>query len=698
MSYTKVSFKLGEEEVVLETGKVARQATGAVMASCGGTIVLCTVVADRNPSENRDFFPLTVNYQEKMYAAGRIPGGFLKREARPTEKETLTSRLIDRPIRPLFPKGFLHEVQVIANVLSVDKDINPDILAMIGCSAALSISGIPFAGPIGANRVGFKDDIYVLNPTVAATEEGELNMVVAGTQSSVLMVESEAKELSEDMMLGAVLFAHQEMQPQIAAIEELCQKAGNEPWEIKSPEKDEATIEKLSNAYRSSISEAYAITDKLARLSKLKEIQETAVNEIDDSEAKDDVVEIIKSLEKDVVRKRVLAGESRIDGRTRTDVRPLLVEVGVLPQTHGSALFQRGETQAIVVTTLGASRDSALIETLEGTSYDTFFLHYNFPPFSVGEAGRLGPPGRREIGHGRLARRALSAVLPDEEEFPYTIRVVSEITESNGSSSMASVCGASLALMDGGVPIKSQVAGVAMGLVIEGDDWAVLTDILGDEDHLGDMDFKVAGTSDGITALQMDIKVAGITEAIMEVALNQAHDARMHILAKMNEVIASPRPELAETAPSITQMMIHPDKIRDVIGKGGTTIRAIQDASGAVLEVDDDGVLKIFATDQESARIAREQVEEIVAEIEIGQIYVGKVTGIRDFGAFVELKPGKQALVHISQIARKPVQSVRDHVEMGQQVKVKVTDIGQKGISASMRAVPKEDEEEVANL
>ena len=697
MSIVQEQFELAGETVVLETGRVARQATGAVMASMGGTVVLCTVVGASDSRPGQDFFPLTVNYQEKMYASGKIPGGFFRREGRPSEKETLTSRLIDRPLRPLFPKGFLNEVHVVATVMSADKTHDPDVLSMIGCSAALAISGIPFHGPIGAARVGFdpNQNLYLLNPSYGDLETSRLNMVVAGTESAVLMVESEADELPEDTMLGAVLFAHAEMQAQIEAIKRLASKAGKPAWEFVPPPSNDALNEALDNCIGTELGDAYRVTDKTARLAQVNDLRRKAVNELEDFEA-DEVTDVFASFEKKIVRERVLDGEPRIDGRTTTDVRNLDVEVGLLPKAHGSALFQRGETQAIVVATLGPDKDSALIEGLSGTTYDKFMLHYNFPPYSVGEAGMLGSPKRREIGHGRLARRAIERMLPSAEDYPYTIRVVSEITESNGSSSMASVCGTSLALMDAGIPIRAAVAGVAMGLVLEGERAAVLTDILGDEDHLGDMDFKVAGTANGVTALQMDIKIEGITDVIMEQALNQARDARLHILNHMNGVIAEPRAEPPASAPASVVINIAPDKVRDVIGKGGAVIKSIQADTNAVVDLKDDGTVTIFAESRPDMQAAKARVEEIVADAEVGQIYAGVVRRIEDYGAFVNILPGKDGLLHISQIAHERINNVRDRISDNQKLRVKVSEIDNRGrISLTMKDVEQEDDSDL---
>ena len=704
MKYAKTEFKLGDASVTLETGKIARQASGAVMATMGNSVVLCTVVAERTASSGRDFFPLTVDYQERMYAAGKIPGSFFRREGRPTEKEVLTSRLIDRPIRPLFPKGFMNEVQVIATVMSKERDTDPDILAMIGCSAAITVSGVPFSGPIGANRVGFTDNLYTLNPGPEALKDSALNMVVAGTDSAVLMVESEAKELSEDMMLGAVLFGHQQMQVQIEAIKELRESAETVAWDYSPPEPDAELRNLVESKYADQAKAAFQTTEKQARQDKLREVRDSALEELvaadegaegDGSQwTADDVTSEIYDLEKRIVRQRVIAGETRIDGRTHDEVRPINTEVSLLPQTHGSSLFQRGETQAIVVTTLGTTKDSALIEDLVVNGYEPFLLHYNFPPYSVGEAGRLGAPKRREVGHGRLAKRALLAVMPDLENFPYTIRIVSEITESNGSSSMASVCGSSLSLMDAGVPLKAAVAGVAMGLVLEGDSDAILTDILGDEDHLGDMDFKVAGTRHGVTALQMDIKVEGITESIMERALEQAHTARLHILDRMDESIKEPRESISSNAPTIATMKVPRDKVGAVIGKGGATIRGLEEEYDVTIELDDDGTIRIFATDGISADSTKADIESLIEEVEVGKIYSGKIQRIEDYGAFVEILPGKSGLLHISQVAREHVDDINDYLKMGQEVRVLVKNVDRGRIQLSMKSVREEQPEE----
>ena len=676
-------FKYGDHTVTLETGRIARQAGGAVLVSMDTTVVLCTVVGAKTAKAGQDFFPLSVHYQEKTYAAGKIPGGYFRREAKPSEKETLTSRLIDRPIRPLFPEGFNNEVQVICTVMSADKDMDPDIAAMIGTSAALAISGIPFNGPIGGARVGYSDETgYVLNPSYTALAHSELDMVVAGTKDAVLMVESEAHELPEDLMLGAVLFAHQEMQIVIQAITELAKDAGKPRWSWEAPVENRALKDKLVAAVGPQIGEAYRITEKAARYAKMDELKkkalETVVSDADGFDEKA-VLDMFSNLQSIVVRNRVINGEPRIDGRDSKTVRPIAVEVGVLPRTHGSALFTRGETQAIVVATLASMRDVQMIDALEGKREDNFMLHYNFPPYSVGECGRMTGTGRREIGHGRLARRGVAAMLPSPEEFPYAIRVVSEITESNGSSSMASVCGSSLALMDAGVPMKAPVAGIAMGLVKEGSKFAVLTDILGDEDHLGDMDFKVAGTANGITALQMDIKIEGITEEIMEVALAQALTARLQILAEMNKVLSNSRTQVSETAPRIHTMKVDQDKIRDVIGKGGATIRGITESTGATVDIGDDGTIRIYADNAEGRDAAIAQIAAITAEAEIGKIYTGVVARIVDFGAFVTILPGKDGLVHISQIADERVENINDYLKEGQQVNVKVLDIDGRG-------------------
>jgi polyribonucleotide nucleotidyltransferase len=690
------TFQFGKQTVTLETGKVARQATGSVVVTMGNTQVLATVVGRKQANPGAAFFPLTVNYQEKTYAVGKIPGGFFKREGRPTENETLTSRLIDRPIRPLFPKGFMNEVQVICTVISADKDEAADIAGLIGASAALSISGIPFAEPIGAARVGYDAETgYTLNPTNTELESSLLDMVVAGTKSAVLMVESEAKELSEDQMLGAVLFAHQEMQVVIDAINELKAEVGKPAWDWQPEAVNEELTSAVANQFAAGVTEAYQISDKMARYDAIGAMQDQAVEQFANEEAgvsAGDVKEVFGKLEKSTVRNRILDGNPRIDGRDTKTVRAIEVETGVLPKAHGSALFTRGETQALVVTTLGALRDSQIIEDLSGSRKDPFMLHYNFPPYSVGETGFMSGPKRREIGHGRLARRGVAAVMPAEEEFPYAIRVVSEITESNGSSSMASVCGSSLAMMDAGVPISAPVAGIAMGLIKEGERFAVLTDILGDEDHLGDMDFKVAGTAAGVTALQMDIKIQGITEEIMEIALEQAHAARNHILVEMNKVISTARESVSENAPAMAMIKIDPDKIRDVIGKGGAVIRGITEDTGASVDIDDDGNVRIYGEDAVSRDAALDMVNAITAEAEVGRIYNGKVARIVDFGAFVTILPGKDGLVHISQISQERVENVNEYLEEGQDVLVKVLDTDARGrIKLSIKEITEEE-------
>ena len=679
----KKEFQYGNETVVLETGRIARQATGAVMVTIGDTAVLVTAVGKKEANPGQGFFPLTVNYQEKTYAAGKIPGGFFKREGRPSEKETLTCRLIDRPIRPLFPEGFKNEVQIIATVMSTGRDTDPDIAAMIGTSAALAISGIPFNGPIGAARVGYVDDMYVLNPTYSQLDNSALDLVVAGTEGAVLMVESEAKELTEDQMLGAVLYGHQEMQVVIKAIKELAAEAGKPRWDWQPAQTNQALLDSIKGQFGAQLSEAYSITDKQQRYARVGELRDAAIAAFatgaDGAPEADEVKELFGELEYRTVRDNVLDGKPRIDGRDLHTVRPINVEVGVLPKAHGSALFTRGETQAIVAATLGGMRDAQTIDALEGARTDHFMLHYNFPPFCVGETGFVGSPKRREIGHGRLARRGVQAMLPGEKDFPYAIRVVSEITESNGSSSMASVCGTSLALMDAGVPVKAPVAGIAMGLVKEGERFAVLSDILGDEDHLGDMDFKVAGTANGVTALQMDIKIEGITEEIMEKALNQARDGRMHILGEMGKAISAPRAQLSANAPTLLTIKINPDKIRDVIGKGGATIRALCEETGANIDIEDDGSIKVYGDTRENAEFAVRRIEEITAEAEVGRIYEGKVTRCVDFGAFVEIIPGTEGLLHISQIAPERVEKVTDYVNEGDIIRVKVLDVDQRG-------------------
>ena len=682
-NYKKIT-KMGNKEIVFETGKVARQATGAVLVSSGNTQVLSTVVVGKPPGERQDFFPLTVNYLEKTYATGKIPGGFFKREGRPTEKETLTSRLIDRPIRPLFENDFLYEVQVICTVLSSDKDEDPDILSFLGASAALAISGLPFKGPLGAARVGFIEGQYVINPKRSEMENSYLDMVIAGSDSAVIMVESEAKELTEDQMLGGILFAHQEMQESIKAIEEMAKEVGKEPFEYEPKTIDENLLKAVEENFTDEITEAYSIKDKQERVQfiagiKDKLIEEKSSEDEDSEISESDLLDAFKKVEKNIVRTRLLNGEARIDGRDLDTVRPIFVEAGLLHNTHGSALFTRGETQAIVAATLGSPRQAQLIDALEGEFKDQFMLHYNFPPYSVGEASFLAGPKRREIGHGKLARRALEAVLPDPEEFPYTIRVVSEITESNGSSSMASVCGSSLALMDAGIPIKKPVAGVAMGLVKENEDFAVITDILGDEDHLGDMDFKVAGTADGITALQMDIKIDGITEEIFDDALKKANKARSVILEKMNEEISQPRDELSSKAPQAVIIQINTKKIRDVIGKGGETIRGLVEETGAQIDVDDSGKVTVYGDTPESRSMAVERINALTEEPEVNKIYIGKVANIVDFGAFVTIMPGRDGLVHVSEISEERVENVSDYFVEGEEVKVKVLEVDRQG-------------------
>ncbi|MBI2379650.1 MAG: polyribonucleotide nucleotidyltransferase [Gammaproteobacteria bacterium] len=692
MQAIRKSFAFGHQTVTLETGRIARQASGAVIVSVGDTSVLVTVVGAKSARPGQDFFPLTVDYQEKAYAAGRIPGGFLKREGRPSEKETLTSRLIDRPIRPLFPEGFLNEVQVIATVLSVDPEIDPDILSLIGASAALSISGIPFNGPIGAARIGYADGQYLLNPTATQLKTSQLNLVVAGTEHGVLMVESEAQQLSESVMLGAVVYGHQAFQAAITAIKELAAEVGKPRWNWDAPAKNEALIAQIKDMAASRISQAYTIAEKQDRYAALGQIRDEVVAQLATGEegapAADTVKGIFGDIEYRTVRDRILDGQPRIDGRDNEMIRAIYVETSVLPRTHGSALFTRGETQALVTTTLGTERDAQRVETLEGETSDVFMLHYNFPPYSVGECGRVGSPKRREIGHGRLAKRGLAAVMPSMTEFPYVVRLVSEITESNGSSSMASVCGGSLALMDAGVPLKAPVAGIAMGLIKEGERFTVLSDILGDEDHLGDMDFKVAGTAAGVTALQMDIKIDSITPEIMEIALRQAKGGRLHILGVMNQAINSHRGDISDFAPRITTIKIHPDKIRDIIGKGGVTIRAITEETGTSIDIADDGTVKIAAVDQTKTQAAIDRIMAITADVEEGTVYEGVVAKIADFGAFVTILPGKDGLVHISQIAEERVENVRDYLTEGQKVRVKCLEVDRQGrIRLSMKAL-----------
>ena len=686
---TYQKFQYGRHTVTLETGIMARQATAAVMVNMDDTAVFVTVVANKKVKEGQDFFPLTVNYQERTYAAGRIPGGFFKREGRPSEGETLIARLIDRPLRPLFPEGFVNEIQIIATVVSVNPEVSPDLVAMIGASAALCLSGVPFHGPIGAARVGFINDEFVLNPSVKELATSRLDLVVAGTKSAVLMVESEADLLTEDQMLAAVVFGHDQQQVVIDNINEFVAKANCEKWDWVAPAKNEELFNAVSELAKDRLGEAYRITEKQARYAQIDLIKEEVLatlkekgEELDENE----VINIIVDLESQIVRQRVIAGEPRIDGREKDMIRALDIRTNVLPRTHGSALFTRGETQALVTATLGTERDAQIIDELTGEYTERFLLHYNFPPYSVGETGMVGSPKRREIGHGRLAKRGVAAVMPSKEEFPYTVRVVSEITESNGSSSMASVCGASLALMDAGVPIKSSVAGIAMGLVKEGDNFVVLSDILGDEDHLGDMDFKVAGTREGVSALQMDIKIEGITKEIMQVALNQAKGARLHILGVMEQAINKPRQEISEFAPRIYTMNVNPDKIRDIIGKGGATIRALTEETGTTIEIADDGTVKIAASDGNKAQDAIARINNLVADVEIGKIYTGKVTRIVDFGAFVSVIGGKEGLVHVSQIADHRVEKVADYLKVGQEVNVKVLEIDRQGrIRLSMK-------------
>jgi polyribonucleotide nucleotidyltransferase len=691
----KKTFQYGEHEVSLETGAIARQADGAVLVNMAETIVLVTAVGRKAADPGRDFFPLTVNYQEKTYAAGKIPGGFFKREGRPSEKETLVCRLIDRPIRPLFPKGFKNEVQVIATVISLNPDVDSDIPALIGASAALAISGMPFAGPIGAAKVGYIDGNYVLNPSKTALADSDLELVVAGTKDAVLMVESEADRLSEEVMLGAVMFGHEQLQAAIVAINELAAEASKPSWDWQGPAEDTDLAAAVAAQAEAGFGDAYQITDKMDRQAAVGELKSAVVEALaggDDAQwSADEVKGALYKLEKSVVRGHVIAGNPRIDGRDHKTVRPIDVEVGILPRAHGSAVFTRGETQAIVATTLGTGRDAQIIDAIDGERKDPFMLHYNFPPFCVGETGFVGSPKRREIGHGKLARRGIQAVMPSFDDFPYVIRVVSEITESNGSSSMASVCGSSLALMDAGVPMKAPVAGVAMGLVKEGDDFAVLTDILGDEDHLGDMDFKVAGTDDGITALQMDIKIQGITREIMDVALSQAREARLHILGEMAKVISTPREEMSEWAPSIITFKIDPEKIRDVIGKGGSVIRAMTEETGATIDIDQDGTVRVASVDGASGKEACRRIELITADVEVGRIYEGKVARLMDFGAFVTILPGKDGLVHISQISNERVEKVSDKLAEGDEVRVKVLEVDRQGrVRLSMKDVDAE--------
>ncbi|MCX7155337.1 MAG: polyribonucleotide nucleotidyltransferase [Rhodocyclales bacterium] len=691
----KKSFAYGDHTVTLETAEIARQAGGAVLVTMDDTVVLATVVGARNAKPGQDFFPLTVDYQERSYAAGRIPGGFFKREGRPSEKEILTCRLIDRPLRPLFPDAFYNEVQVVCTVMSCNPEIDPDIPAMLGASAAMAISGIPFSGPIGAARVGYIDGKYVLCPTKTQLETALLDLVVAGTEGAVLMVESEAKQLSEEIMLGAVVFGHEQMQAAIKAINELVEVAGKPEWDWQPPAKDEPLIARVAELAETELREAYRITSKQARTIKTREITKKTIAALTEGveNALDSnlVGNTVFDLEAKIVRSQILNGEPRIDGRDTRTVRPIVIRNGVLPRTHGSALFTRGETQAMVVATLGTGRDEQIIDALQGEYRDRFMLHYNMPPYATGETGRVGTPKRREIGHGRLAKRALLAVLPSPEEFGYSMRVVSEITESNGSSSMASVCGGSLALMDAGVPLKAHVAGIAMGLIKDGPRFAVLTDILGDEDHLGDMDFKVAGTEEGITALQMDIKIQGITKEIMQVALAQAKEARLHILEKMKASMTGHREEVSTFAPRMIHVKINPEKIRDVIGKGGAVIRALTEETGCVIDIEDDGSITISSVNADAAQVAKKRIEDITAEVEVGRIYEGTVLRLLDFGAIVSLLPGKDGLLHISQIASERVNAVADYLKEGQVVKVKVIETDDKGrVRLSMKAIAAE--------
>jgi polyribonucleotide nucleotidyltransferase len=692
LKHIKKSFSYGRHEVTLETGEIARQAHGAVMVDMDGTVVLVTVVGNKDVKPGQDFFPLTVDYQERTYAAGKIPGGFFKREGRPSEKEILTSRLIDRPLRPLFPEGFYNEVQIVATVMSSNAEIDADIPAMLGASAALAISGIPFDGPIGAARVGYIDGSYVLNPTATELKTTLLDLVVAGTDTAVLMVESEAQQLPEDIMLGAVVYGHDQMLAAINAINELAEEVAAEAWEWTAPEKDAELVAKIAELAEADVRKAYQIKQKQARYAQVDEIRSRVVDAVAGEGANSDRINHIKNLFQDleakIVRGQILDGEPRIDGRDTRTVRPITIRTGVLPRTHGSALFTRGETQALVVSTLGTARDEQKIDALQGEYSDRFMLHYNFPPYSTGETGRVGTPKRREIGHGRLAKRALVAVLPDAADFAYSMRVVSEITESNGSSSMASVCGGCLSLMDAGVPLKDHVAGIAMGLIKEGNRFAVLTDILGDEDHLGDMDFKVAGTETGVTALQMDIKINGITKDIMQAALSQAKEGRMHILGIMKEAVGKPREELSDFAPRMITMKINPEKIRDVIGKGGAVIRALTEETGTSIDIGEDGTVTIACMSSEAGELAKKRIADITAEVEVGRAYDGTVLKLLDFGAIVSVLPGKDGLLHISQIAHERVNAVADHLKEGQAVKVKVLEADEKGrLRLSMKAL-----------
>jgi len=692
MKAIKKTLQYGRHTLTIETGEIARQADGAVLVSLDDTVVLVTCVARRDAKEGQDFFPMTVDYQEKTFAAGKIPGGFFKREGRPSEKEILTSRLIDRPLRPLFPDGFYNEVQIIATVLSIDPEIDSDIPAMIGASAAVTLAGLPFDGPIGAARVGYVDGQYILNPTKTELATSKLDLIVAGTDSAVLMVESEAMELPEDIMLGAVVFGHDQQQAVISAILDLADEAGKDAWAWTAPSPPQALIDQINAMAANDLNEAFRIKSKGARSEKLSEINKRVISAMctgaEGAPDKNTVSSLLFAIESKIVRGQILNGEPRIDGRDTRTVRPISIRTSVLPRTHGSVLFTRGETQAVVVATLGSLKDSQIIDALQGEYKDRYMFHYNFPPYSTGETGRVGSPKRREIGHGRLAKRALIAVLPSEAEFGYAMRVVSEITESNGSSSMASVCGGCLALMDAGVPMKAHVAGVAMGLIKEGAKFAVLTDILGDEDHLGDMDFKVAGTEMGITALQMDIKITGITKEIMDVALKQAREGRMHILGLMKQAVPTARSELSQFAPRIIKIKIHPDKIREVIGKGGSVIQAITRETGTEIDIQDDGTISIACLSGEAGEAAKQRIEAIAAEIEVGRIYEGPVVRLLDFGAIVQLLPGKDGLLHISQIAHERVNAVADHLKEGQIVKVKVLEADDKGrVRLSMKAL-----------
>ncbi|GAA5140238.1 polyribonucleotide nucleotidyltransferase [Thalassotalea piscium] len=694
------TFEFGQHTVTLETGAIARQATCAVMASMDDTSVLVSVVGKKEAKEGQDFFPLTVNYQERTYAAGKIPGGFFKREGRPSEEETLIARLIDRPIRPLFPEGFTNEVQVIITVVSANPEIAPDIISLLGTSAALAISGMPFSGPVGAARVGYTDGKYLLNPLQSELATSQLDLVVSGTDSAVLMVESEADVLSEEVMLGAVVYGHEQMQTAITAIKEMAAEVNNPKWDWEAPVKNADLVAKIAELSEAQVNEAYQITEKAVRYEKIAEIRNAVIEQLlaDDAELNvQEAKDLFHDLEKTVVRGRITQGSPRIDGRDPEMIRALDVMTGVLPRTHGSAVFTRGETQALVTATLGTQRDAQRLDTIMGEKTDNFMLHYNFPPYCVGETGFVGSPKRREIGHGRLAKRGMLAVMPSADEFPYAIRVVSEITESNGSSSMASVCGTSLALMDAGVPIKASVAGIAMGLVKEGENFVVLSDILGDEDHLGDMDFKVAGTTEGITALQMDIKIEGITQEIMQIALNQARAARTHILSVMDEAIKGHRDDISEFAPRIHTMKVSVDKIRDIIGKGGATIRQLTEETGTTIEIEDDGTVKIAATDGEQAKDAIARITALTAEIEVGTVYTGKVVRIVDFGAFVNVLPGKDGLVHISQISEERVNAVTDVLTEGQEVTVKVLEVDRQGrVRLSMKEAAEKQATEAA--